>query len=92
MSTSIESSLESKFCRFLLTYSMIIKIASIIFDPLNDKLSRSKALEKTECSNRTNSNSGAGFGLILDCHSRKNISDCNQSVYFFFKIELSYVN
>ena len=59
---------------------MIIKNAAFIFDLLTNKLSRHKAVESTECSKWTISNSGAGFGPILDCYSRKNNSHFNQSV------------
>ena len=51
---------------------MIIKNAAFTFDILTDKLSRSKAFETMECSKRTNSNRGAGFGPILDCYDKKN--------------------
>ena len=40
---------------------MIIKNAAFIFDLLTNKLSRSKAFEKSECSKKTNSNSRAGL-------------------------------
>ena len=60
---------------------MILKIAAFIFNLLTNKLSKSKAFETIECSIWTNSNSGAGFGPILDLKSKNN-SDCNQSVFF----------
>ena len=63
---------------------MIIKNAAFIFDLLTNKLTRSKTLEAIEFSKWTTSNSGAGFGSISDCYDRKNISDCNQSVFFYF--------
>ena len=61
---------------------MIIKNEAHSFDLLTNKLSRSKAFE---CSERTNSNSWAGFSPILDCYNRKNNSDCNQSVFLIKK-------
>ena len=51
---------------------MIIKNEAHTYDLLTNKLSRSKAFETIECSERTNRNSGAGFGPILDCYNRKN--------------------
>ena len=63
-STSIESSLESKFVRFLLIFSMIFENAAIIFDILTNKLSGFKVFETIECSN---SKIRACFEPILDC-------------------------
>ena len=60
---------------------MIIKNAAIIFNHLTNKLYSSKTFETIECSKWTNSIGGAGFGTILDGCNRKNISDCNQSVF-----------
>ena len=71
---------------------MIIKNAAFIFNLLTNKIYRSKAFETIEFSKWTNSNSGAGFGPILDCYDRKSNSDCNQSLFFLKKIEFFYDN
>ena len=57
-------------------------LTQLFFYLLTNKLYRFEAFENIESSKRTNSNSAASFGLILDCYNRKNNSDCNQPVFF----------
>ena len=64
---------------------MITKNAAFIFDLLTINLSRSKAFETMECSKKTNSNAGAGFGRILNCCNQK-IIRIVMSRSFFKKI------